>query len=194
MNVYDFDGTIYDGDSTYDIIWYGLKHHPFKVLKSIIKTIKIYYNYKRDKCPFEQVKESMLSFIFELKNYKDFVNKYVESHLKNIKQIYKDMQTDDDVIASASYDLWIDLFAKKIGVKKVIATNVDSSGKIIGKNCKKEEKVRRIKEKYPKITINNAYSDSKSDEPLLIIAKKGYVIEGNNVIPYKKGYNFKKKN
>ena len=38
--------------------------------------------------------------------------------------LYYEMQTDNDLIASASYDLWINLFAEKIGVKSVIATNV----------------------------------------------------------------------
>ena len=28
MNVYDFDGTIYDGDSTFDFIKYEIKRHP----------------------------------------------------------------------------------------------------------------------------------------------------------------------
>ena len=28
MNIYDFDGTLYDGDSTFDFILYSLKKHP----------------------------------------------------------------------------------------------------------------------------------------------------------------------
>ena len=33
MNIYDFDGTIYDGDSCRDIVKYGLKKHPILTLK-----------------------------------------------------------------------------------------------------------------------------------------------------------------
>ena len=28
MNIYDFDGTLYDGDSTFDFIVFSLKKHP----------------------------------------------------------------------------------------------------------------------------------------------------------------------
>ena len=38
----------------------------------------------------------------------------------------------------------------------------------------------------------NAYSDEKSDEYLLRMAQNGFVVEGNRVIPYVEGYNFKK--
>lgn len=192
MNVYDFDGTIYSGDSTRDIIIYGLVRHPLMVIKSLNRARKKNKEYKKGKCSFERVKEEMLSFIFKLD--KQFVNNFVESHLKNIKSFYRETQTEGDVIASASYDLWISKFAKKIGVKYVVATKVDDSGKIIGKNCKREEKVRMLKEAFPKINVENAYSDSGSDEPLLKIAKKAFIIEGNKVIPYKKGYKFKKNN
>ena len=32
MNVYDFDGTIYDGDSTVDFWKYSLKRHPLAII------------------------------------------------------------------------------------------------------------------------------------------------------------------
>ena len=35
MNIYDFDGTIYNGDSCRDIVKYGLKKHPFITLKAL---------------------------------------------------------------------------------------------------------------------------------------------------------------
>ena len=28
MNIYDFDGTLYDGDSTFDFLRYSIKKHP----------------------------------------------------------------------------------------------------------------------------------------------------------------------
>ena len=113
--------------------------------------------------------------------------------MKKIKPLYKSRHTDNDVIVTASYDLWVNLFARKLGVRNVIATRVDPSGKIMGINCKGDEKLRRIREALPNIPIENAYTDSQSDEVLLINAANGYVIEGNKVIPYVRGYKFKKK-
>ena len=41
VNVYDFDKTIYKRDSGVDFILFSMKKYPFKVLKSILKTIPI---------------------------------------------------------------------------------------------------------------------------------------------------------
>ena len=113
--------------------------------------------------------------------------------VSRIKPLYKTRQTENDVIVTASYDLWVNLFARKIGVRNVIATRVDTAGKILGINCKGDEKLRRVKEALPNIPIENAYTDSQSDEALLVNARNGFVIEGNKVIPYVRGYKFKKK-
>ena len=40
MNIFDFDGTIYDGDSCKDIIIYGLRKHFLVVVPSLYRTIK----------------------------------------------------------------------------------------------------------------------------------------------------------
>ena len=191
MNIYDFDNTIYDGDSCKDIVLYGLKKYPKIAFKSLLKARIKNKDYKKKKIEFEIVKESLLSFIFKINDYQKFINEFVKSHMKKIKPWYLSKKKKDDIIVSASYDLWINEFAKKLGVKNVIATKVNSEGKIIGKNCKREEKVRRIKESFKNRTFMEAYSDSEADLPILKLAKVAYVVEGNNIIKYKNGYKFK---
>lgn len=192
MNVYDFDDTIYNGDTNKDLIKYSLKKYPMLVIKSLLKARKLNKEYKKDLIAFERVKEEMLSFIFQIPNYPKFINSFVKSHMKNIKPWYLNRKTEYDVILSASYELWIKLFARELGVKVVIATRTNSDGKIIGKNCKKEEKVNRLKEVFPDLDkIEAAYGDSSCDIPVLDIAKNAYVVEGNKLVTYKRGYKFK---
>ena len=50
--------------------------------------------------------------------------------MNKIKPWYKTRKSEHDVILSASYDLWISLFARRLGVKVVIATKTDINGKI----------------------------------------------------------------
>ena len=190
MNIYDFDDTIYDGDSCRDIIKYGIKHYPLKTIKSLFKFLIIYIKYKFKKVPFEQVKQEMLSFIFSIDNYEEFIDSFVDSHFKNIKKWYLDNKKENDIIATASYELWISKFAFKLGIKNVIATKTNNQGIIIGKNCKRKEKVVRIKKEFKNATFENSYSDSMSDLPILELSKKAFVVEGNKLIPYEKGYNF----
>ena len=194
MNIYDFDNTIYNGDTNKDILLYSFKKHPFKVIKALNKTKKLERDYKRGLITFERVKEVMLSFLFEIDDLNGYIEKFVSSHMKNIKPWYLSRKTDYDIVISASYELWIIPFCKKLGIKYVLATKTDKDGHIIGKNCKGEEKVKRLASTIPNAQIITSYSDSESDLPILNIAKTAYVVEGNKLIPYVKGYKFKNKN
>ncbi len=194
MNIYDFDNTIYNGDTNKDILLYSFKKHPFKVIKALNKTKKLERDYKRGLITFERVKEAMLSFLFEIEDLNGYIEKFVDSHMKNIKPWYLSRKTDYDIVISASYELWIIPFCKKLGIKYVLATKTDKDGHIIGKNCKGEEKVKRLVNTIPNAQIVTSYSDSESDLPILNIAKTAYVVEGNKLIPYVKGYKFKNKN
>ena len=194
MNIYDFDDTIYNGDTNRDILMYGFKKHPFLVLKALKKAKKLQNDYKRGVIEFERVKEAMLSFIFEIKNYPKFINDFVDSHMKNIKPWYLNRRTQNDIIISASYELWIMQFCKRLGIRYVIATKTDSEGRIIGKNCKGAEKLKRLASVIPNAVIVSAYSDSSCDIPILESARTAYVVEGNKLITYTKGYKFKNNN
>ena len=194
MNIYDFDDTIYNGDTNRDILMYGFKKHPFLVLKALKKAKKLQNDYKRGVIEFERVKEAMLSFIFEIKNYPKFINDFVDSHMKNIKPWYLNRRTQNDIIISASYELWIMQFCKRLGIRYVIATKTDSDGKIIGKNCKGTEKLKRLSSVIPNAVIVSAYSDSSCDIPILEAARTAYVVEGDKLITYTKGYKFKNNN
>lgn len=194
MNIYDFDDTIYNGDTNRDILMYGFKKHPFLVLKALKKAKKLQKDYKRGVIEFERVKEAMLSFIFKIKNYPKFINDFVDSHMKNIKPWYLNRRTQNDIIISASYELWIMQFCKRLGIRYVIATKTDSDGRIIGKNCKGAEKLKRLASVIPNAVIVTAYSDSSCDIPILESARTAYVVEGNKLITYTKGYKFKNNN
>ena len=194
MNIYDFDDTIYNGDTNRDILMYGFKKHPFLVLKALKKAKKLQKDYKRGVIEFERVKEAMLSFIFEIKNYPKFINDFVDSHMKNIKPWYLNRRTQNDIIISASYELWIMQFCKRLGIRYVIATKTDSEGRIIGKNCKGAEKLKRLASVIPNAVIVSAYSDSSCDIPILEAARTAYVVEGDKLITYTKGYKFKNNN
>ena len=191
MNIYDFDGTIYDGDSCRDIVFYGMIKCPILTIKSLRKAGKLDKEYKKGKIPFERVKEAMLSFIFEYRNTKGFINSFVKKHMKNIKPWYLSRKRENDIILSASYEIWIKEFASILGVKYVIATKTDNKGNIIGNNCKRQEKISRLKEVLPNAKIKAAYSDSEADLPMFEIAEVAFVVDGDQIIPYKKGYHFK---
>ncbi len=192
MNIYDFDNTIYKGDTNTDLIKYSFLRHPFIVSSSLIRSSILYKKYKRKEIPFKDVKEEMLDFLFKINNRDKYLDKFVDKHMHKIKKWYLNQKREDDTIMSASYEIWISKFCKKLNIKNIIATKTDEYGKIIGNNCKGAEKIKIFKELYPSVKVENAYSDSHVDIPMLEYAKHGYVVEDNDLIPYKKNYNFKK--
>jgi len=147
--------------------------------------------YKKGRVEFERVKEELFLFLSEIKDIDKLLNLFANKNMKKIKKWYLQNKNENDIIVTASYELWIKKFCDKLGVRYLIGTKIDPRGYIIGKNCKGEEKVLRIKYSLPSAIIKNAYSDSSSDIPMLKLAQNAFVVEGNKLIPYNDGYKFK---
>ena len=57
------------------------------------------------------------------------------------------------------------------------------TGRFSGLNCHGEEKVRRFREVFPEVQIDEFYSDSHSDAPLAALAKRAWLVRGDERIP-----------
>ncbi|MEE1155265.1 MAG: haloacid dehalogenase-like hydrolase [Acutalibacteraceae bacterium] len=182
MNVYDFDNTIYKGDSTADFFIFCLRKHPKIVLvfpKIIGGVIKFYLLKKGTKTEFKEKVYTFLQYCDTEKDVQEFWNKKIG----NIKSWYKHQQRHDDVIISASPEFLLETPCKLLDIKHLMASRVDpNTGKYNGENCHGKEKVRRFYEKYSKTTtIHKFYSDSYSDTPLAELAEKSYMVKGNKI-------------
>lgn len=86
-------------------------------------------------------------------------------------------------VVSASYDIFLKLFAKEYNVGILVTNSFGYkdnkfTGKIRGKDCIYKNKVRRFQNAIGnrQIKVMESFGDSKSDIPILSIAKDGYVI------------------
>lgn len=183
MNVFDFDETIYAGDSTRDFVFWCLKHHP-KTLLSVPKTgisALMYYAFRVG--TKTQFKERMYGFLKSVDTKKD-VERFWSEKLGGIKAFYRQIHRDDDVIISASPEFLLKPLEKKLHIT-VIASKVDPhTGRYTGVNCYYDEKVRRFYEIYPDGVIDDFYSDSYSDEPLAKLAKRAFIVKGEELIEW----------
>lgn len=183
MNVYDFDNTIYKGDSTRDFYFYSLKKHP-----SIIKYLPMqgYYfvKFALGIITKTQFKEKFYTFFKGIKNIDLFVEDFWRIHKKNIKRWYFDIQRKDDMVISASPEFLLNPVCKELGITRLYASRVDRfTGKYDGINCWGEEKVRRFKEVTDE-EIEAFYSDSYSDDPLAKISKSAYLVKGDRILKW----------
>lgn len=183
MNVYDFDKTIYNGDSTAQFYFFCLKRHK-KIILLVPSLICAYIRYyilkKGNKTQFKETMYRFLKYCNAKKDVEDFWNK----NIINIKSFYKNQQKPDDVIISASPEFLLKPLEKRVGFT-VIASDVDEkSGKYTGINCYYDEKVKRFYKEFPNGVIDEFYSDHYSDEPLAKISKKAYIVDKNRIIDW----------
>lgn len=184
MNVFDFDKTIYKNDSSIDFYIFSLIRHP-----SIIKYLP-YQKLALLKFLFgviskTKMKESFYCFFKGIKDIDKEVELFWNKNSKKINQWYLDMKKDDDVIISASPTFHLKPICKKLGIKVIIASEVDKkTGKYTGLNCWGEEKVNRFRSLYENTTPERFYSDSYSDSPMAKISKKAFIVKGNKIIPW----------
>ena len=82
------------------------------------------------------------------------------------------------VIASASPDFELIPAARYLCADVLICTRCDPlTGRLIGKNCKNTEKIKRIQEVFGDYQVHAMYTDDqKADGPLLSIAEEKYLV------------------
>ncbi|MBD5094857.1 MAG: phosphoserine phosphatase [Subdoligranulum sp.] len=184
MNVYDFDKTIYAGDSTLDFYWYCLGRHP-ALIKHVHKQLWAGLLYAAGKIGITEFKECFFSFLPEVPVLEEQVEKFWDLRQKRIKAWYLEQKQSDDVIISASPSFLLIPICKRLKIALPIATEADPlSGKITGENCKGEEKVRRFFERYPRAEVQAFYSDSATDSPLAALAREAFLVRGDMRMPW----------
>lgn len=177
MNVYDFDGTIYYGDSTADFVGYCIRKYPVTLLWMPI-TAWAFFLYVLGIYSKTKFKEKMYGFLKYVPN--GAVECFWQEYQKKIKPWYRAQQKPDDVVISASPEFLIKPVCEMIGIKTVMASRVDiKTGRTEGLNCHDTEKVRRLYEWNPNAKIQEFYSDSFADEPLAQISEHAYMVKGD---------------
>ena len=188
--IYDFDKTIYSKETSMAFMSFFLKRHRYLIPKFILNLTIILFNIK----DLKKVKNIFFS-IFKGMNIENDINLFWEKEIKNIYPYFfeeiKENRKDADllILISASPDFLLEPIYKKLGFDILISTKY-SNFTLIGKNCKKNEKLKRLNE-LGNFDVLCFYSDSLSDLPLFNIAKKKISInKGNKVLglPKKNGW------
>ena len=184
MNVYDFDNTIYQGDSTVDFVLYCWGHD-FRTLLSLPRTAVCGLLYLLHIMPKKTFKQNLFHMFVYLDNRAGMLTAFAQSHRDRIKPWYRRVQQPDDLVISASPQFLIERLCREAGIQNVLASPVDfATGRYQGENCHGPEKVRRFREAYGSAGIGCFYSDSRSDAPLAALAEKAYLVRGGTLVPW----------
>jgi len=185
MNVYDFDKTIYDGDSTVDFFKFSIKRHPSICLglpfTSVCFVLMLLRLMGKTRC-----KQFFYRFLKRIPDIDSETEIFWDINTSKIKGWYKKRQKADDLIISASPEFLLEPVCKKLGVA-LMASRVDRhTGKYSGVNCHGSEKVERYRAVFGDKIIEEFYSDSYSDDPLAQIAVKSFLVDGDKISGWRK--------
>lgn len=189
MNAYDFDETIYDGESSVEFFFSYIKTDP-KIITFLPAVIKIMILYDKGKITFDDFSKKYAPslkkyFAKNDVNMDELVKKFWDKHEKKIKPFYKQIQKDDDIIITASPEFMMRDICDRIGVKHLIATDLDLKEGVIRKACFREGKIDCFKEAFPNGEIDDFYTDSMNDQFLFPLAKRVFLVKGNKITQIK---------
>lgn len=190
MRVFDFDNTIYDGESIMDIFLYFLKKDTKTILKFAPKFIKDFIRYKFDKIT---VDEAMASYGKAFKAYCEKVEdiygdfeRFWDKNQSKVKQFYFDIQDENDIVVSGCPYCLLKIICDRIGIKHYIGSDIDPIKGEINKICYKDKKIEAFREVYGYVVIDDFYTDSMADKPMMDISRNVFMVKGEKITQIKK--------
>lgn len=183
MRVFDFDGTLYDGDSTVDFFQFAVRHVPavWGALPGQLVAAVLYATKHLD---LEEFKERFYAFFARIPNMDALLVRFWETHRRKLKPEVVSCVQQGDVIASASPAFLLAIPAAELGVH-LIASEVDqATGHLLGPNCRDKAKRQRLIEAGFARDIEEFYSDSRADAPCVALARRGVLVTGRRLSAY----------
>lgn len=188
MNVYDFDNTIYKGESGVDLFLYYLKKDP-KLVSKIPMALTVITKYKAGKISLDEVMNTYSGVVEEycqsIEDIGSDVDAFWDEHSRKIKSFYLKQRKDDDVILSACIDVVLEEICKRLNIKNYIATQTDLNSRKLVNFCFRENKVKAFRKRYPNAVVENFYTDSYNDQPMIDLAQNAYLVRGDKMVKIK---------
>ena len=182
MDVYDFDGTLYRGDSTVDFFLHCLRAYPriaITLPRTGVAAAACFGAHVIDKTRF---KKALYRFVAQVPNVPFEVRRFWMANECKIEGPCNP-QPGDLVLSAGPEFLLRDVCAAR-GLQ-LIASKVDPcTGQVLGQNCSGTEKVARLHELFPDAHIGRFYSDSHNDTPLAELADEAFFVKDGIVEPW----------
>lgn len=186
MNVYDFDKTLYRGDSTMRFLIHLIRRQPslLRQVPAFSLNALMFITGRRKKQDFKE--RTFRAFLGSARNVSAELELFWDRNMGRVFRWYSDTRRDDDVVISASPVDIVRPCCERLGITRVMGSPVDlETGVYSGPNCHGEEKVRRFREAFPGAEVDDFYSDSHSDDPMAKIARRAFMVKGESLSPWK---------
>lgn len=184
MNVYDFDNTIYRGESAVDLFQYYLKRDK-SLLRYAPEVASALLRYKRGKIGIDEalsVYGARVSAYFRtIPDFDADLKHFWDTHMHKIKPFYARLHQPDDVILSASPERVLTEVCRRIGIVHCIGTQMDEETGRITRFCFRENKVGCLLDRFPNAKVDHFYTDSFNDQPIIDLAEHAFLVKGDRI-------------
>ena len=180
MKVFDFDNTIYKGESSVDFAFYMIRHNK-RIIRYIPTILFSLVGYKL--CLLKKDKlESIINDFFAgvldgETSPESFVKAFWEINADKLNPEMLRLIAPDDIIISASPIFLFDGIRDRLNTDKIVGTEVDFEQKRITWFNFGDNKVNRYRELYGDQEIDAFYTDSYNDKDMMAIAREVYIVK-----------------
>ena len=183
MNVFDFDKTIFLGESSTAFYRFCIPHHPLILLWLPVAAV---FGLGRllHLCDTTRWKEAFHGYLRCVPDAHVLAERFWDQMQGRIAPWVPDKLSEGGLVISASPEFLISVMCRRLGLE-YMGTRMDiRNGKITGRNCRGMEKTLRFRERYPDAVIREFYSDSFADQPMALLAERAFMVVGKMLIPW----------
>lgn len=193
MKAFDFDNTIYRGESSIDLAVYMIRNNK-KIILYLPMIFTNLVKYKLCMIGREEMETILNDFCQAVMEDKDEVPRIIErfwqTHAHKLNERILKLIGPEDIIITAGPDVLINGIRDRLHTDHIISSEVDlNSGRFTYLNFK-DNKVRRYKELYGNTPIDVFYTDSYNDRALMEISDRVYLVKKGvsikQIKPFKK--------
>ncbi|MBO4865794.1 MAG: haloacid dehalogenase-like hydrolase [Ruminococcus sp.] len=180
IKVFDFDNTLYHGESSIDLAFYLIRRNK-RILLYVPSILINLAKYKMCIVDREKAEQEINDFLKIAVKDKYEAAEIVESFwAENIHRLDHNIIKrvgKEDVIITAGPDMLINAIKDKLGTENIISSVIDPDKREMVYFNFGENKAKRYKEVYGDTPIDSFYTDSFNDKPLMKLANNVYIVE-----------------
>ena len=178
MNVYDFDKTIFVGDTEERFFHYLFYQKGMFWEHVNVKTQDLLLHLKLAK--LTPSRERRYDVLRRIPDIGTLVEAYWDANERYLMDWYLRVKQPTDVIASGTPRFLMEPIVKRLGLTRLVATEMDPhTGKIDGEYAVCFSKVTAFEKQFSLSDIDRFYSDNYSDHYLAEYAKEAYIVTGD---------------
>lgn len=180
MRVFDFDNTLFKGESVFSFAIFVMKKKK-SLIRYIPGCVRILFLYKRRKMDIESFTKKLEKYTTIFLENREFIESLVEEFwILHIERLYPHMLKlvhKEDIIITSSPDFLISSIKDLLNTDHILCTKLDlEKGKILDLNFQ-ENKVKNFNKYYKGKVIDEFYTDSYNDQPLMDISKSVFLVK-----------------